>query len=143
MILLTLFENQTPIESMPHPTKAWPYCWRQLIFRNRREFLQTSPSCATIAAAPIHPKFDSRLFDHPQFQDKLVEVWRMLAARYRGNPNIWAYHAFREWDGWSVEHGPNPQDHTRSKDRTDREQLLRSAFAKNHSPGSPTPAMSE
>ena len=28
----------------------------------------------------------------------------------------WAYHAFREWDGWSVEHGPDPKDHARSQD---------------------------
>jgi hypothetical protein len=43
----------------------------------------------------------------------------------------WAYHAFREWDGWSVEHGPDPRDHTPSKTPTDREKLLRSWFAKN------------
>ena len=43
----------------------------------------------------------------------------------------WSYHAFREWDGWSVEHGSDPKDHGRSKTPTDREQLLRSWFAKN------------
>jgi hypothetical protein len=43
----------------------------------------------------------------------------------------WSYHAFREWDGWSVEHGSNPKDHGRSRTPTDREQLLRSWFAKN------------
>ena len=43
----------------------------------------------------------------------------------------WAYHAFREWDGWSVEHGPDPNDRSRSKTPTDREQLLRSWFEKN------------
>jgi hypothetical protein len=43
----------------------------------------------------------------------------------------WAYHAFREWDGWSVEHGPDPKDHARSKTPTDREQLLRSWYGKN------------
>jgi hypothetical protein len=43
----------------------------------------------------------------------------------------WSCHAFREWDGWSVEHGPDPQDHARSKTPTSREQLLRSWFAKN------------
>ncbi len=43
----------------------------------------------------------------------------------------WAYHAFREWDGWSVEHGPDRQDRTRSPTPTRREQLLRSWFAKN------------
>jgi hypothetical protein len=46
----------------------------------------------------------------------------------------WAYHAFREWDGWSVEHGPDPKDHTPSKAPTDREKLLRSWFAKNSKP---------
>jgi endoglucanase len=40
----------------------------------------------------------------------------------------WSYHAFREWDGWSAEHGPDPQDHARSKTPTSREQLLRSWF---------------
>ena len=43
----------------------------------------------------------------------------------------WSYHAFREWDGWSVEHGGDPQDHRRASSPTDREQLLRSWFAKN------------
>ena len=43
----------------------------------------------------------------------------------------WSYHAFREWDGWSVEHGSDPKDHSRAQSPTDREQLLRSWFAKN------------
>ena len=47
----------------------------------------------------------------------------------------WAYHAFREWDGWSVEHGPDPKDHTPSRAPTDREKLLRSWYGKNRRPG--------
>jgi len=43
----------------------------------------------------------------------------------------WSYHAFREWDGWSVEHGPDRNDHARSATPTDREELLRSWFARN------------
>ena len=46
----------------------------------------------------------------------------------------WAYHAFREWDGWSVEHGPDRDDHHRATSSTDREQLLRHFFAKNVTP---------
>lgn len=46
----------------------------------------------------------------------------------------WTYHAFREWDGWSVEHGPDRADRTPAKTPTDREQLLRSWFAKNRKP---------
>lgn len=46
----------------------------------------------------------------------------------------WSYHAFREWDGWSVEHGPNPNNHDRTPAPTDREKLLRSWFAKNRKP---------
>ena len=46
----------------------------------------------------------------------------------------WSYHAFREWDGWSVEHGPDPKDHARATSPTDREQLLRSWFAQNLKP---------
>jgi hypothetical protein len=43
----------------------------------------------------------------------------------------WTYHAFREWDGWSVEHGGDPKDHQPSKTPTDRQRLLRSWFDKN------------
>jgi endoglucanase len=43
----------------------------------------------------------------------------------------WAYHAFREWDGWSVEHGPDRSDRRRSPTATDRQQLLQSWFARN------------
>jgi hypothetical protein len=43
----------------------------------------------------------------------------------------WAYHAFREWDGWSVEHGPDRKDRTPSPTPTSRERLLRSWYAKN------------
>jgi len=43
----------------------------------------------------------------------------------------WAYHAFREWDGWSVEHGADPEDHKPVVKETDRELLLRRWFEKN------------
>jgi hypothetical protein len=43
----------------------------------------------------------------------------------------WAYHAFREWDGWSVEHGPDRNNHARAKETTDRAKLLRRWFAEN------------
>jgi endoglucanase len=43
----------------------------------------------------------------------------------------WAYHAFREWPGWSVEH-IGDKDHTQlSPEPTDRQKLLMSWFAKN------------
>ena len=46
----------------------------------------------------------------------------------------WSYHAFREWDGWSVEHGPDPNDHQRATTPTDRQRLLLDWFAKNRKP---------
>ncbi len=52
----------------------------------------------------------------------------------------WTYHAFREWDGWSVEHGPDPKDHRPSPTPTDRQRLLRSWFDKNAAPGKSGPA---
>ena len=42
----------------------------------------------------------------------------------------WSYHAFREFDGWSVEHDTDIHDHTPSKIMTDREKLLRKYFQK-------------
>ena len=46
----------------------------------------------------------------------------------------WTYHAFREWDGWSVEHGPDRSDHSRATTPTARQQLLQSWYAKNEKP---------
>ena len=43
----------------------------------------------------------------------------------------WSYHAFRERNGWSVEHGPDKEDATPAKTPTDREKLLREWYAKN------------
>jgi hypothetical protein len=46
----------------------------------------------------------------------------------------WSYHAFREWDGWSVEHGPDRNDHRPTKTPTRRMELLLSWLAKNQRP---------
>ena len=43
----------------------------------------------------------------------------------------WSYHAFREYQGWSVELGGDPQDLSPSPTPTDREQLLRGWFARD------------
>jgi endoglucanase len=52
----------------------------------------------------------------------------------------WAYHAFREWDGWSVEHGSDPKDHARAATPTSREQLLRSWYGQNAKPAPALPS---
>ena len=46
----------------------------------------------------------------------------------------WAYHAFREWDGWSVEHGPDRNNRNRTETPTDRQRLLQSWYGKNRKP---------
>lgn len=46
----------------------------------------------------------------------------------------WSYHAFREWDGWSVEHGADRQNRQRATTPTDRETLLRSWYQQNEKP---------
>ncbi|MBI4979267.1 MAG: cellulase family glycosylhydrolase [Spirochaetes bacterium] len=49
----------------------------------------------------------------------------------------WSYHAFREWQGWSVEHANEPVDmnvHVPAA-TTDRKEVLLSWFAKNVKPG--------
>ena len=43
----------------------------------------------------------------------------------------WTYHAYREWDGWSVEHGSDPEDHAPTKEPSDRKKLLLGWFARN------------
>ena len=46
----------------------------------------------------------------------------------------WSYHAFREWDGWSVEHGSDINSHAPTSTPTDRQRLLRGWFGKNRNP---------
>jgi hypothetical protein len=46
----------------------------------------------------------------------------------------WTYHAYREWDGWSLEHGNDPNDHQPSPQSTDRKELLLKWFARNQKP---------
>jgi len=46
----------------------------------------------------------------------------------------WTYHAYREWDGWSVEHGSDRNDRRPTAEPTDRKELLLSWFARNEKP---------
>ena len=46
----------------------------------------------------------------------------------------WSYHAYRERDGWSVEDGPDPEDHQPTTAPTDRKRLLLEWFARNQKP---------
>jgi hypothetical protein len=46
----------------------------------------------------------------------------------------WSYHAFREWSGWSVEHGEDRADDKPAAKPTTRQELLRSWFARNRKP---------
>lgn len=46
----------------------------------------------------------------------------------------WSYHAFREWQGWSVEHGEDRADNRPATRPTDRQMLLREWFARNRKP---------
>eukprot|EP00831_Metopus_contortus_P072501 TRINITY_DN6614_c0_g4_i2.p1 TRINITY_DN6614_c0_g4~~TRINITY_DN6614_c0_g4_i2.p1 ORF type:complete len:611 (-),score=107.01 TRINITY_DN6614_c0_g4_i2:38-1870(-) len=43
----------------------------------------------------------------------------------------WTYHAFREWDGWSLEHEGTPVDIKRAKKDTDRKQVMLKYFNMN------------
>lgn len=43
----------------------------------------------------------------------------------------WAYHAFREWDGWSVEYTETKSDDKPATMPTERQQLLIKSFARN------------
>lgn len=43
----------------------------------------------------------------------------------------WTYHAFREWQGWSVEHGSDKADQKPSPTDTPAKKVLLEAFSKN------------
>ncbi len=46
----------------------------------------------------------------------------------------WTYHAFREWSGWSVEHGEDKDDGNPAAMQTERGKLLREWYARNEKP---------
>ncbi len=43
----------------------------------------------------------------------------------------WSYHAYREWDGWSLEHGPDRADTRPPAESTPRLKYMLEQFAKN------------
>ena len=43
----------------------------------------------------------------------------------------WTYHAFREWEGWSLEHEGTPTDIKRAEKDTDRKQVMLKYFKLN------------
>jgi hypothetical protein len=46
----------------------------------------------------------------------------------------WSYHAFREWHGWSVEHGEDRADTRPAAQPTERQRLLQEWFGRNQKP---------
>lgn len=57
-----------------------------------------------------------------------------LIAVFEAHDWDWSYHAFREWSGWSVEHGSD-RDNTRPVgEPTDRQRLLQRWFSENEKP---------
>ena len=46
----------------------------------------------------------------------------------------WTYHAYREWHGWSLDHGSDPDNLQPVPDLTDRGALLREWFGRNERP---------
>ena len=64
-----------------------------------------------------------------------AEIWLRDAIRiFEADGWDWSYHAFREWQGWSVEYGPDKDATAPNAAPTDREKLLRSWYAKNARP---------
>jgi endoglucanase len=53
---------------------------------------------------------------------------------FEANSWDWSYHAFREWSGWSVEHGSDRKDTKPASTPTDRQKLLCDWFKINSKP---------
>lgn len=64
-------------------------------------------------------------------KDSAYNYLHDLIEIFEQNGWDWAYHAFREWNGWSVEHTSNQQDQKPSMTMTNRERLLKTWYAKN------------
>jgi aryl-phospho-beta-D-glucosidase BglC (GH1 family) len=56
---------------------------------------------------------------------------RDLLELYHEEGWDWAYHAYREWQGWSLEHTATDRRNIKKADLTDRLELFKTYFAKN------------
>jgi len=63
----------------------------------------------------------------PQYLSDLIDIFE----KYGWD---WSYHAFREFHGWSLEHGADFNDNNPSATQTDREKIVRSWLDKNKKP---------
>lgn len=57
-----------------------------------------------------------------------------LIAIFEAHDWDWSYHAFREWSGWSVEHGSDRNNTRPVGEPTDRQRLLQRWFSENQKP---------
>lgn len=66
--------------------------------------------------------------------DSACRYLKDLIELFEAHDWDWTYHAFREWDGWSVEHGPDRANRSPSPTPTSRQDLLRQWLGKNRKP---------
>ena len=87
------------------------------------DFHSLRHTCGSLlAASGVHPKVAQSIMRHCTID---------LFEEYGWD---WSYHAYREWDGWSVEHGSDPKDHQPTMAPTARKHLLWDWFGKNVQP---------
>ncbi|MBI5835324.1 MAG: cellulase family glycosylhydrolase, partial [Armatimonadetes bacterium] len=66
--------------------------------------------------------------------DSAVQYLRDVTDLFEEYGWDWSYHAYREWDGWSLEHSADPEDHQPTKEPGERLKLMLGLFAKNKQP---------
>ena len=80
---------------------------------------------------------ESNLFFHGELFERVLPFAQSKAEYLKDCISLfeeygwdWCYHAFREWDGWSVEHSDDPRNSS-PVPHTLRKQVLLDAFKKN------------
>ena len=84
-------------------------------------------------------KFQQKYGAKIQVGEFSVAIWAPGAANYLDElVSIfeeykwdWTYHAFREWDGWSLEHEGTPDQIRKAVKDTDRKQVMLKYFGLN------------
>ena len=66
--------------------------------------------------------------------DSAERYLRDLIGIFEGHGWDWSYHAFREWQGWSVEHGSDRADTRPAASPTPRQRVLQEWFGRNEKP---------
>ncbi len=118
--------NQRPFQGYPDDAKGWNKEYLRRELAKAREFQLKTGARIYVGE-----------FSCIRWAPGAADYIRDLIDLFEEYGWDWTYHAFREWDGWSVEHSDDP-DVKNTVPTTRRKEVLLEAFRKNGVPAAET-----